>query len=140
MGSRLGSRSLLLQALPQGKIAMHILIADDDPVGREISRHLLEHHGHTVVGVAHGIAALAVATDQDFDAILLDLYMPGIDGFAVAAALAPAIAQHGRPRLIALSAGVEGASIARLRAAGFHAGLSKPLRLAELLAALDNAV
>jgi CheY-like chemotaxis protein len=115
---------------------MHVLIADDDPVGQEISRHLLEHHGHCVVCVNDGAAALAALAVQPFDVVLLDLYMPHTDGRAVAQALAAGAPVIGAPRLVALSAGLDPAGTADMRALGFAACLTKPLRLADLLAAV----
>jgi two-component system sensor histidine kinase BarA len=115
---------------------MHVLIADDDPVGQEISRHLLEHHGHRVVCVQDGAAALSAMAAQVFDVVLLDLRMPGTDGWAVAQALTNGAPVCGAPRLVALSAGVNPADAVALCTAGFAACLRKPLRLADLLATL----
>lgn len=65
-----------------------ILIVDDHPSFRGMARALLESEGFDVVGEAEdGAAALEAATELHPDVILLDVQLPDIDGFEVAAAL-----------------------------------------------------
>jgi DNA-binding NarL/FixJ family response regulator len=65
-----------------------ILIVDDHPSFRGMARALLESEGFHVVGEAEdGAAALRAATELHPDVILLDVQLPDIDGFEVAAAL-----------------------------------------------------
>lgn len=140
MGRPLGRRALLLGALSPDKIGaphrlrglMHILIADDDPVAQEICRQLLEHFGHTVVGVPDGAAALIALAQEPFDVVFLDLRMPRLDGIAVVRAINTSAPIIGSPRLIALSAGIDDGDEATLLAQGFHAYLLKPMRVAAL--------
>lgn len=115
---------------------MHILIADDDPIGLAISRHLASGAGHTVEITTDGGAALAAITTGRFDAALLDLHMPVLDGAAVARAVCAALPPGRRPRLIALSAATNPGGAGAIAALGFDAYLAKPLRLAALSAAL----
>jgi light-regulated signal transduction histidine kinase (bacteriophytochrome)/ActR/RegA family two-component response regulator len=58
-----------------------VLIAEDDPISREIMKTLLEEAGCVVDAVEHGVAAVAAARSQTFDVILMDLQMPELDGF-----------------------------------------------------------
>lgn len=114
---------------------MRILIADDDATGREIARVLATRAGHEVEAVADGAAALAALTAGGFDAALLDLFMPGLGGAAVAQAIAAALPPARRPRLIALTAAIApGGEEAAVQ--GFDACLSKPLRPGALAGAL----
>jgi CheY-like chemotaxis protein len=114
---------------------MQLLIADDDPTALAINRHLAASVGHAVTVATDGAAALtAIATGQ-FDAALLDLYMPVMDGTAVAQAARAALPPERRPRLIALTtAGPPGGEEA-ISALGFDSYLTKPLSLAALDAA-----
>jgi DNA-binding NarL/FixJ family response regulator len=65
-----------------------VLIVDDHAAFRAAARQLLERHGYDVVGeAADGPAALAAAAELRPDVVLLDVQMPGIDGFEVAARL-----------------------------------------------------
>jgi len=66
-----------------------VLVVDDHPGFRELARMLLEDGGYAVVAEAgDGASALAAARAVRPDAVLLDVHLPDMDGFAVAAALA----------------------------------------------------
>lgn len=62
---------------------MHILIVEDDFKMAELLRRGLATEGHTVELAADGIAAYEKAMAQTFDALVLDVMLPGSDGFAV---------------------------------------------------------
>ena len=68
-------------------MASRILIADDEPDIRDFLGHVLARAGHDVVVVGDGRDALARATDEDFDLLILDHHMPYLTGLAVAARL-----------------------------------------------------
>lgn len=117
-----------------------ILIVDDEPDLRLIWRTFLERSGHDVVEADSGEAAIAVLTsgEADPDAMLLDLRMPGMDGWAVLDAL-------GRERLdrlpvLVVSAQVDVAGMERARAIGCRGYLVKPLARAELDEAVAKAI
>lgn len=57
-----------------------ILIVDDDPAVRATIRLLLERAGHSVVVAGDGRNALAMFEAGDVDLLLLDIFMPGMDG------------------------------------------------------------
>ena len=58
-----------------------VLVADDDRVNAEVTRILLEYHGVEVVTAADGDAVLREHERRDFDLVLMDCEMPGMDGF-----------------------------------------------------------
>ena len=60
---------------------VRILIADDDPVVRELLTEMVEELGHQAVAVPDGIAALASIAAQPPDLVLSDVSMPGLNGF-----------------------------------------------------------
>ena len=60
-----------------------ILIAEDNPVNRELLRELLEMRGHTVAEACDGEEALGMMEQSQPDLVLLDIGMPLLDGFAV---------------------------------------------------------
>ena len=60
-----------------------VLIADDTATSRELIRTVLEKQGYTVIEAADGIEALGNAREAMPDVIILDLQMPGLNGFAV---------------------------------------------------------
>ena len=60
-----------------------ILIAEDEPKLRSILCDFFQSRGDTPIPAADGTAALALAQEQEFDGVLLDIMMPRLDGFAV---------------------------------------------------------
>ena len=59
----------------------NILIVDDNPEIREIIEILLTGEGFTTFKAEDGMTALKLINEQDFDLIILDIMMPGINGY-----------------------------------------------------------
>ncbi len=68
---------------PNGRIRESILIADDQPANLQVLMHTLERFGCNLLVAKSGESALAIARKAHPDLILLDIMMPGIDGFEV---------------------------------------------------------
>jgi two-component system response regulator EvgA len=82
-------------------MATSVLIVDDHPSFRLSARRMLEADGYTVIGEAEdGEAALAAVRELDPDLVLLDVQLPDLDGFEVAARLRAA---GGRPAIVLTS-------------------------------------
>lgn len=108
-----------------------ILIAEDEPHLTSFLEKGLRAHGFAVTGVADGPSALAVARDEDFDLLILDLGLPGLDGTEVLRTLR---AQGRRLPVLILSARDElGDKVAGLQL-GADDYLTKPFHFDELLA------
>lgn len=119
---------------------LHLLLVEDDPIVAEVMQGLLREQGHALVHVAHGLAALSEIATQRFDAALLDLDLPGMDGLALARMLR---AQGFAAPLLAVTARADAAAEGQALGAGFDAFLRKPVsgaQLAEALAATLRAV
>jgi CheY-like chemotaxis protein len=113
--------------------ALNILIVDDNADAAHMLSMLLELEGHSTVVAHDGLDALEAASATRFDAILLDLGMPVMDGFQIAAALReldPA------PALIACTAWSDPQTRRRTESLGFRAHLVKPVGLRSLQHAL----
>jgi CheY-like chemotaxis protein len=65
----------------------NLLIIEDNPQNFYLMRFLLEKNGFKVTGAENGIDGIAMALSQRPDGILLDIQLPGMDGYAVAAEL-----------------------------------------------------
>jgi CheY-like chemotaxis protein len=103
-----------------------ILVTDDDPRNRKLEEALLRANGYAVRSVESGRAALdAVAADPP-DLILLDLMMPGMDGFEVVRQLKADTATFRIP-IIMVTALDDPASRARLATAGVSEVITKPV-------------
>jgi len=62
---------------------MRVLVVEDDPRMAGILKRGLEEEAYAVDVVAEGPEAVWLATEQDYDAIVLDVMLPGMDGFEV---------------------------------------------------------
>jgi sigma-B regulation protein RsbU (phosphoserine phosphatase) len=102
-----------------------ILVVDDDEASREMLSRRLRRCGYTVSAAANGVLALTLARRQKFDVILLDMVMPGLDGFQVLAKLKADPALRELP-VIMLSALDEENGIARCIEMGAEDYLAKP--------------
>jgi DNA-binding response OmpR family regulator len=66
---------------------MRILIVEDDPKMAVVLRDALQRHAHRIVLAANGTDGLDIALHHEFESIILDAMLPGMDGFAVARSL-----------------------------------------------------
>lgn len=105
-----------------------VLLAEDDPVSRVFLVEALASFGLRCDAVADGAQALQQARVMRYDALLLDLNLPGCDGTQILATLrADSTAQSGRTPALALTADDSAQTAKRLRAAGFSAVANKPI-------------
>ena len=103
-----------------------ILAADDHAVNRRILSLLLEPHGCTLVLVENGAEAVEAAMTQVFDAVLMDMQMPVMDGLTATARIRDGGLNRRTP-VIALTANAMDVHRAAWEAAGVHAFLTKPI-------------
>jgi two-component system, sensor histidine kinase and response regulator len=118
---------------------LHILVAEDNELNVIVLRELIRERGHRAHIVGDGRAALAAATDDTFDLLLLDLHMPEMDGFEVVRAIRQRERATGRHvPVVALTARSASGDRVRCLAAGMDAFLSKPVHKDELWAAVGR--
>jgi len=103
-----------------------VLIVDDQPDERAIQQAMLRHRGYEVREAADGEAGLEMATTTLPDLILLDVAMPGMDGFEVCQALRKDARTRDVP-IILFTASVVGELAERARAVGATGVLEKPV-------------
>ena len=115
-----------------------ILAADDHEVNRRILQLLLEPHGCRLTLVENGAEALEAASGQRFDAILMDMQMPVMDGLEATRRI-HAGEVNGATPVIALTANALDVHRAAWGAAGVHAFLTKPIDPAMLASTLAEA-
>jgi signal transduction histidine kinase/DNA-binding response OmpR family regulator len=117
-----------------------ILLAEDNAVNRLVVAAILAKHGHELVVVENGIEALAAVQRGSFDAVLMDVQMPEMDGLEATAAIRGAELGTGRRvPIIALTAHAMKGDRDACLAAGMDAYLSKPVHPAALLDAIEEA-
>jgi len=103
-----------------------ILAADDHEVNRRILTLLLEPHGCRLTLVENGAEAVEAAAAEPFDAILMDMQMPVMDGLEAARRIRGG-GTNGATPVIALTANALDTHRAAWEAAGVHAFLTKPI-------------
>ncbi len=116
----------------------HVLLVDDHPVNRQLGQALLEMLGCRVDLADDGIQAVAAATNGGYDAILMDVHMPRMDGLAATRAILALEGPAGRVPIIGLSADVLPHNIALCEQAGMVEHVSKPVQLDVLYAVLHR--
>lgn len=107
--------------------AKRVLIVDDNRDGARAIARLLRTMGHEVATEYEGGVALERAMDFEPDVVLLDLGMPGVDGFEVCQRLRAHEWSKRRPSIVALTGWGREADMARTKRAGFDAHLVKPV-------------
>lgn len=113
-----------------------ILVVEDDPLTAQLLHILLEREGYRALVAANGVEGLEIAWGQPVDLILLDLMLPGLDGFEVLNRL------RGDPRtttvpVVVISAKSQRADKRAAARLGADAYLVKPYSHADLLDTLD---
>lgn len=114
-----------------------VLVADDKPTSRELIRTVLEPLGYEITEAADGIEAVRFAREVRPDLIVLDLHMPGLDGFGVLAELRRDNGFDSTP-IMALTASAMQGDRERALAAGFNSYVSKPIPLPALRAEVQR--
>jgi PAS domain S-box-containing protein len=113
-----------------------ILLAEDNEVNQEIIRAMLDAAGHKVDIVADGAEAVMAVTAKDYDVILMDIQMPGMDGIAATTWIRALPGRASRIPIIAMTANVLPQQIGHFRSSGMDDHVGKPFKREELLSAI----
>ncbi len=127
-------------ALAPAPRSPRILVVDDLETNRQLLEIHLRRHGFTPILAADSLNAVHLATTNRFDAILLDLQMPELDGFAVTQRIRAAETDGRRTPIIALTASIAKGTREKCFAAGMDEHLVKPLDLRKLKTLIENTL
>lgn len=116
-----------------------ILIVDDEPGIRESLRGVLEDEGFSCAAAATGEECLAELAEHSYDAVLLDIWMPGIDGLETLRRI-QAIPVQDRPEVVIISGHGTIETAVRATKLGAFDFLEKPLTIEKVTVVLKNAV
>lgn len=117
--------------------AMHVLVVDDNATNLEIARLMLLKLGHRVQTAADGYEAVEFSREQDFDLVLMDIHLPGLDGAAAMRSIRENSVRC--PVAFAMTASATDDDRASYLRSGFQGVLPKPFTFDDLIRALGAA-
>jgi CheY-like chemotaxis protein len=124
---------------PAAQHSERVLLAEDNSVNQKVALHMLARLGYRADLAADGREVLEAVRRQPYDIILMDVHMPEMDGLEATRRLRANPPEAGRPWIIALTAGVMQSDREGCLDAGMDDFITKPIKLAELAAALAQA-
>jgi signal transduction histidine kinase/DNA-binding response OmpR family regulator len=121
---------------------LRVLVAEDNPVNQKLAQHLLERRGHTPILVTNGRDAVERSRAEHFDLVLMDLQMPGMDGFEATAAIRAQEREARAPRvpIVALTAHAMQGDRQRCMDADMDGYVAKPIKPVELFEVIDRVM
>ena len=118
---------------------VHILLAEDNAVNQALAVRLLEKRGFMITVASDGREAVAALRKQPFDLVLMDVQMPGMDGFETTRAIrVQEKVSGGHIPIIAMTAHAMKGDRERCLEAGMDGFLSKPIQPKELFEAIEK--
>jgi PAS domain S-box-containing protein len=133
----------ILDALPAGnqQLGLRILLAEDNAINQRLAIRLLEKAGHFVKAVESGSHAVQISSEDHFDAILMDVHMPEMDGIEATRQIRRReLVTSAHIPIIAMTASAMNEDREACLAAGMNAYVSKPICTDELLATLSRVM
>jgi CheY-like chemotaxis protein len=115
---------------------LRILLAEDNTVNQKLALRLLQQLGYRADVASNGMEAVQSVERQSYDVILMDVQMPEMDGLEASRLICAQWPRERRPRIIATTANAMQGDREMCLAAGMDDYISKPIRVAELIAAL----
>ena len=117
---------------------LRILLAEDNVVNQKLALRLLEQMGYVADVAANGLEAVDAIERQRYDIVLMDVQMPEMDGFEASREITARWSRGERPRIVAMTANAMQGDRELCLAAGMDDYVSKPIRIEELVAALER--
>jgi len=115
---------------------IRILVAEDDRLNQKVMAFILQKQGAEVKMAANGHEAIELLSGNNFDIILMDLQMPGMNGYETAKYIRTNLRQE--IPIIALTADLVANVTAEYKEAGMNACISKPVQANELCKLILN--
>jgi len=126
----------LRESVPAPDHVLNVLVVDDVAMNRDIAAAFIRSAGHGVVCAESGAEAVASVAAADFDVVMMDLRMPGMDGLEATRRIRALPGRRGQVPVMAMTAQAFQQQIAECDAAGMDGHLAKPFTLASMMAGL----
>jgi PAS domain S-box-containing protein len=126
---------------PENK-KIKLLIAEDEPSSRRLMQKIVEMKGWEASIAPDGNAVIEMAVSGDYDAILMDIQMPGLDGISAAKSIGRTFREAGRKMIpiVALTAGAMPGEIQECAEAGMDCVILKPLNVADFYNKVEKLI
>ena len=118
---------------------LNVLVTDDSDVNRDVAIAFLRKAGHATSEARDGGKAVRLAAARDFDVVLMDMRMPGMDGLEATRRIRALDGPRGQVPIVAVTANALDQHAEECRRAGMSEHLAKPFTQAELLAVVARA-
>jgi PAS domain S-box-containing protein len=119
--------------------SMKVLIVEDGHINQLVGARMLEKRGHTVTLASNGRESIELLKKEPFDAVLMDVHMPGLNGYEATAKIRQSEQGTGRHvPIIAMTANAMKGDRELCLAAGMDDYIAKPLRSAELFHVVEQ--
>lgn len=118
---------------------LHILLAEDNLVNQKVATRLLEKLGYRADIAANGLEVLEALERQHYNVVLMDIQMPEMDGVEATRKIFELYSEEERPRIIAMTAHAMEGDRERYLGVGMDDYVSKPIRVQELVEALNRS-
>ncbi|RZJ97380.1 MAG: response regulator [Brevundimonas sp.] len=120
--------------------AGRVLVVDDSAATRRLLTTILSECGLEIETASNGAEAVSAARTGHYDAILMDVHMPVLDGIEAARTIHAMQGPEARTPIIALTAAVQDDQVLRYLQAGMAGHVGKPVRPEELISRLGNVM
>ncbi len=117
-----------VQTAPEAAMppSLRVLVVDDVAMNRDIAGSFLRAAGHDVTCVEDGAEAIKVTAAEDFDVVLMDVRMPGMNGLEATRCIRAIAGPRGQVPIVALTAQAFAEQVEECRQAGMNGHLAKP--------------
>jgi CheY-like chemotaxis protein len=120
------------------RLPMRLLLADDNPINQKVGLSVLHKLGYRADVANNGLEVLQALEQKVYDLLFLDVQMPEMDGLEAARQICGRWSPDRRPAIIAMTGNALMGDREKCLAAGMDDYISKPVRVAELQAALER--
>jgi CheY-like chemotaxis protein len=128
-----GAKGILASRFP-----LTLLLAEDNRVNQKVILRMFQILGYEADLAENGAQALEALRRKAYDLVFMDVHMPEMDGLEATRRICQEWPESSRPSILALTAGAFDDNRAECIAAGMSGFIAKPVRLAELAAAIET--
>jgi CheY-like chemotaxis protein len=118
---------------------LNVLVVDDSEVNRKVATAYLRKAGHAAIEAHDGVEAVRLVAALEFDVVLMDMRMAGMDGLEATRCIRALDGSHARVPIVAVTANALDQHAEECRRAGMSQHLAKPFTQAELIAVVKRA-